>query len=154
MSLFYGDAIRAIFRLAVQPSHLSLLLVVRRVCCLSLGKQQRQSRLDSQSDGIIQPSIKLCGQQKPNCSSRERERAQSRISQIKCCNLLVRLSLHMPTENQWGFFSCCAYPPVDSTSPLVFLFLLSFICFQSHIPIPPLPLEKFLHWVSQLSLLI
>lgn len=63
MYLFYGDTIKSVFRLAVQPSHLSLLLVARRVCCLSLGRQRQQSRLDSQSDGIIQPSIKLCGQQ-------------------------------------------------------------------------------------------
>lgn len=110
MSLFYGDNIKSIFWLAVQSSHLSLLLVARHVCCLSLGRQQ--SRLDSQSDGIIQPSIKLGGQQYPSCSSRHththRERAfwveYHKSNAVTFQNVL---SLHMPTENQWGFFSCC-----------------------------------------------
>lgn len=61
ISLVYEDLTHSGLWLAAQ-SHLSLLLVGRCVCCLSLGRQQQSIRLDSQSDGIIQPSIKICGQ--------------------------------------------------------------------------------------------
>lgn len=52
----------------------------------------------------------------------ERESFQGGISQIKCCNLLVCLSLHMPGANQWG----CTY----SSSFLVFLsfYFFSALC--------------------------
>lgn len=61
----------------------------------------------------------------------ERERAfwRSTISQIKCCNLLVRLSLHMPTENQWGSFTSCDQMSVFSFVCLVCF--LSFFCSSS-----------------------
>lgn len=156
ISLLYGHAIKSIFRLAVQSSHLSLLLVARRVCCLSLGRQE-PIRLHPQSDGIIQPSIKLCGQQELSCSPRDRQRERElRVEYHKSnANLLVCLSLHMLTENQWGFLSCRTYLPVCSTSSFVSLSLpLSTVGFQSHISI--LPLKKFLHSAlqGQLSLLI
>ena len=65
----------------------------------------------------------------------DRESFQSRISQIKCCNLLVRLSLHMPTENQWGLFSSCVCLLYLFTClPYFFFFFSSFIFRHSHVP--------------------